>query len=81
MLFFLYFSFKADDTSLSGIEIYQVALLSNRWQLQSDQSTIPGAEVYGFLFNQVIEFIYVFFRRSTSSARKSHWCAIGYPWS
>lgn len=38
-----YICLQADDTSLSGIEVSQVALLSNRWHLRSDQSTIPGA--------------------------------------
>lgn len=34
---------KADDTSLSGIEVYQVALLSDRWRLRQSQSTLPGS--------------------------------------
>ncbi|XP_059351867.1 trafficking protein particle complex subunit 8-like isoform X1 [Daphnia carinata] len=36
----------ADDTSLSGIEISQVALLSNRWLLRPQQSTIPGGVLH-----------------------------------
>ena len=40
---------KVDDTTLSGIRISQVSLLSRQWRLLADEATVPGA-LRWFLF-------------------------------
>ena len=34
--------FQTDDTSLSGITITQLSLVSHQWQLEATKSMVPG---------------------------------------
>jgi len=49
---FIIIYFQVDDTSLSGIQVRQVSLLSDRWLLRPIQSTVPGDYLLQIFYNQ-----------------------------